>query len=47
MPFMLAIKEARPKAVMTAYNKVNGTHAAENRKVLDILRTDWGWEGSY
>ncbi|KAF6225031.1 hypothetical protein HO133_010226 [Letharia lupina] len=45
MPFMLAIKNARPKAVMTAYNKVNGTHAAENPKVLDILRKDWGWEG--
>lgn len=45
MPFMLAIKNARPKAVMTAYNKVNGTHAAENPKVLDVLRKDWGWEG--
>lgn len=45
MPFMLAIKNARPKAVMTAYNKVNGTHVAENPKVLDILRKDWGWEG--
>ena len=45
MPFMLAVKNARPKAIMTAYNKVNGTHAAENPKVLDILRKEWGWEG--
>lgn len=45
MPFMLAIKNARPKAVMTAYNKVNGTHVAENPRLLDILRKDWGWQG--
>ncbi|KAL2055079.1 hypothetical protein ABVK25_004417 [Lepraria finkii] len=45
MPFMLAIKAAKPAAVMTAYNKVNGTHAAENSTIIDILRKEWGWEG--
>ena len=45
MPFMLAIKKSRPAVVMTAYNKVNGIHVAENPKILDILRKDWGWEG--
>ena len=45
MPFMLAIKAAKPAAVMTAYNKVNGTHAAENSTIIDILREEWGWKG--
>ena len=45
MPFMLAIKMSKPHAVMTAYNKVNGTHVSENHKILDILRKDWNWQG--
>ena len=45
MPFMLAIKEARPAAIMTAYNKVNGVHASENDETLNILRKEWRWEG--
>ena len=45
MPFMLAIKSARPAAVMTAYNKVNGIHVAENSTLIDVLRKDWKWEG--
>jgi len=45
LPFMLAIKSARPAAIMTAYNKVNGVHASENQKLFDILRKDWKWEG--
>lgn len=44
-PFMLTIKKAKPKAFMTAYNKVNGIHVAENKEILDILRQGWGWEG--
>lgn len=45
LPFMLAIKSARPAAIMAAYNKVNGVHASENQKLFDILRKDWKWEG--
>ena len=45
MPFMLAIKISKPQAVMTAYNKVNGTHVSENHKTIDILRKDWDWQG--
>lgn len=45
MPFMLAIKNAKPDAIMTAYNKVNGIHASENEHLIDILRKEWKWQG--
>ncbi|KAF4627087.1 hypothetical protein G7Y89_g11069 [Cudoniella acicularis] len=46
LPFQLAIRDSKPKAIMTSYNKVNGLHVAENPKFLkDILRGEWGWKG--
>ncbi|THH14189.1 hypothetical protein EW146_g6124 [Bondarzewia mesenterica] len=46
MPFMLAQKLAKPWSVMTAYNRVNGTHASENLHLLnDVLRKEWGFDG--
>ncbi|OCH85372.1 beta-glucosidase [Obba rivulosa] len=43
MPFMLAEKYAKPWSYMTAYNRVNGTHASENPHLIqDILRKEWG-----
>lgn len=46
LPFMTAIAIGEPDAIMTAYNKVNGIHAAESPKLLqDILRGEWGWDG--
>lgn len=42
-PFQIAQRDSKPSAYMTAYNKVNGTHASENPKLLrDILRGEWG-----
>lgn len=46
LPFQIAVRDAKPFAFMTAYNKVNGTHVSENKKILqDILRGEWKWEG--
>ena len=46
MPFQIAQRDAKPWCYMTAYNKVNGTHASENRKLLkDILRGEWDFDG--
>ena len=45
--FEIAVKESQPWTIMTSYNFINGTHAAENTRLLtDILRGEWGYEGS-
>ncbi|KAK8217622.1 beta-glucosidase [Zalaria obscura] len=46
LPFQLAVRDSKPKAFMTAYNKVNGTHVSENAKIIQTtLRDEWGWRG--
>ncbi|MEE8817073.1 MAG: glycoside hydrolase family 3 N-terminal domain-containing protein [Lachnospiraceae bacterium] len=44
--FEIIVKEARPHALMTSYNLINGHRASENRELLTgILRREWGYEG--
>lgn len=45
--FELAVKEAKPAAVMCAYNSLNGEHCSDSRRLLtDILRSSWGFDGA-
>ena len=44
--FEIAVKKGRPRAIMSAYNKINGVYANEDRRLLrDILRDEWGFNG--
>ena len=45
-PFEIAIKEGGVQSIMTAYNAVNGYHAASNYDLTKtMLRDDWGYDG--
>lgn len=44
--FGICIRQAKPKAVMTSYNLLNGTHTAERRDLnTELLRDEFGFDG--
>ncbi len=44
--FRICVRLAQPKAVMTSYNLVNGTHTSEHAGLIeDILRSEFGYQG--
>ena len=46
-PFEAVVKRAGTWALMSAYNKLNGTYTAEHRWLLtEVLRGDWGFDGA-
>ena len=45
-PFETTVKEGKPGAVMSSYNRINGTFACESKWLLtDVLREEWGFDG--
>ena len=45
--FEIAVKEGKPKSIMTSYNLINGKYANENEHLLkDILKKEWGFQGA-
>ena len=44
--FEIAVRDGKPKAVMTAYNDINGVPCADNRDLCTaLLRDEWGFDG--
>ena len=45
-PFEIAVREAKPWAVMSSYNIINGKHADMNDFTLNkVLRGEWNYDG--
>ncbi len=45
-PFEIAVKESKPAAVMTAYNRLNGVYCNQNKFLIEtVLRGEWGFDG--
>lgn len=45
-PFEIAVKNARPFALMTAYNKINGEYCSQNETLMNAAR-EWGFDGVF
>ncbi len=44
--FEIAVRESAPAAMMSAYNKINGTYCPNSHELsTDILRAEWGFAG--
>ena len=45
--FKAAVQEGHAYSVMGAYNKINGFHCCENKRLLnEVLRGEWGFDGT-
>ena len=45
--FEIAVKEGNPVSIMTSYNLINGTHAANNKDLcMTVARKEWGFDGT-
>lgn len=45
--FEIAVKKAQPWTLMCSYNKINGTYASDNQRLMsDVPRGEWGFTGA-
>ncbi len=48
VPFEAGVKRAHVKAIMTGYNRLNGTYVSEQADLLQALvREEWGFDGLF
>ncbi|MBV1705920.1 MAG: glycoside hydrolase family 3 C-terminal domain-containing protein [Hyphomicrobiales bacterium] len=48
VPFEAAVKRAQVKAIMTGYNRLNGTYVSEQADLLQgLVRGEWGFDGLF
>ena len=45
LAFEIALEQGHPAAVMTSYNRVDGTYTSENAALLATLKGDWRFPG--
>ncbi|MBP9073158.1 MAG: glycoside hydrolase family 3 C-terminal domain-containing protein [Caldilineaceae bacterium] len=46
-PFQMAVRDARPWSLMSAYNRINGEYASASHRLLtEILKEEWGFDGA-
>ena len=45
--FEIIVKKEKPWAIMSAYNRVNGEYCSENKKLIDIARKNWKFDGVF
>ena len=46
--FEMVVQKSHPWAVMTAYNRLNGTFCSESRWLMkDVARDEWGFDGLF
>jgi len=46
LPFESVVREAKPWALMTAYNRLNGTFMTEHGDLINnLLKKEWGFDG--
>ena len=44
--FEIVVERGRPRTVMAAYHRINGTYCSDNAWLLDdVLRREWGFDG--
>lgn len=46
-PFRIAVERARPWTIMTAYNLLDGAYCSENKRLMSLARSEWGFDGAF